>query len=181
MKLCCVTIDHQMPVRFKMPTGLNVAGEHQVILYAYTWVGQYTVKRQAADKMNEAIKRINLEAEFYIPEKCYIIELSDTPDDPDASIARARVAPGVTTRWHRLTGTTERYVILEGSGRVEVGSLSPQDVNIGDVVVIPPSCRQRITNLGQGDLIFLAICTPRFRPELYEDIENNSFPRECKA
>jgi mannose-6-phosphate isomerase-like protein (cupin superfamily) len=132
-------------------------------------------------EMKEDIKRINLSAEFYTPEKCYIIELSNTPDDPDTSIARARVAPGVTTRWHRVVGTTERYVILEGSGRVEVGGLSPQDVSVGDVVLIPPSCRQRITNLGQGDLIFLAICTPRFRPEVYEEIDNNLLPREGNA
>ena len=128
--------------------------------------------------MNEAIKQINLGAEFYTPEKCYIIELSNTPDDPDASIARARVAPGVTTRWHRVVGTVERYVILEGSGRMEVGSLPPQDVGAGDVVLIPPSCRQRITNLGQGDLIFLAVCTPRFRPEVYEDIDSDPVPDE---
>ena len=131
--------------------------------------------------MHEAIKRINLGAEFFTPEQCYIIELANTPDDPDASIARARVAPGVATRWHRLVGTTERYVILEGSGRVEVDSLSPQDVGIGDVVLIPPSCRQRITSLGQQDLIFLAICTPRFRREVYEDLDNDPLPREGNA
>ena len=121
--------------------------------------------------MNKVIKPINLSAEFYTAENCYILELSNTPNDPNASIARARVAPGVITRWHRLVGTTERYVILEGRGRVEVGSLPPQDVSVGDVVLIPPSCPQRITNLGQGDLIFLAICTPRFLPEVYEDID----------
>lgn len=33
-------------------------------------------------------------------------------------------APGVTTRWHRVKGTSERYVILEGKGRVEVGTLA---------------------------------------------------------
>ena len=124
--------------------------------------------------MNEAIKRMDLGAEFDTPEKCYITELSNTPDDPEASIARARVAPGVTTRWHRLVGIAERYVIIEGSGRVEVGDLPPQAVSAGDVVLIPPSSRQRITNLGQGDLIFLAICTPRFRPEVYEDIDNET-------
>jgi len=124
--------------------------------------------------MKEAVKRINLDAEFYTPEKCYIIELSNTPDDPDVSIARARLAPGVTTRWHRLVATAERYVILEGSGRVEVGSLPPQDVSAGDIVLIPPSCRQRIANSGQADLIILAVCTPRFRPEAYED--NDSDP-----
>ena len=124
--------------------------------------------------MKEAIRGFDPDAEIYTPEKCYIIELSNTPDDPEVSIARARVARGVTTRWHRLAGTTERYVIVEGRGRVEVGALPPQDVSAGDVVLIPPSCRQRITNAGAEDLTFLAICTPRFEPEAYEDIEDNT-------
>ena len=114
---------------------------------------------------------MNPGAEFYTPEKCHIIELSNTGDDQDASIARARVEPGVTTRWHRVLGTKERYVILEGRGRVEVGELPPQDIGPGDVVLIPASCRQRIANIGTGDLVFLAICTPRFRPDAYEDID----------
>jgi hypothetical protein len=59
--------------------------------------------------MKEIIRKQNLSNEFYTPEKCYITELSNMPDDPDVSIARARVKPGVTTRWHRLTGTVERY------------------------------------------------------------------------
>jgi mannose-6-phosphate isomerase-like protein (cupin superfamily) len=121
--------------------------------------------------MKEAVKRIDLDAEFDTSERCFIIELSNTPDDPEASIARARVESGVTTRWHRLIGTTERYVILDGRGRVEVGDLPPHEVCAGDIVLIPPSCRQRITNTGDVDLIFLAICTPRFRIEAYEDID----------
>jgi mannose-6-phosphate isomerase-like protein (cupin superfamily) len=120
---------------------------------------------------NEAIRRIRPEQEYHTPEGCFVLELSNTPDDPQVSIARARVAPGVTTRWHRLSGTAERYVILEGKGRVEVGELPAQEVAPGDVVFIPPSCRQRISNIGQADLIFLAICTPRFSNQAYEDIE----------
>ena len=112
-----------------------------------------------------------MKSESYTPERCFITELSNTPDDPDASIALARVEAGVTTRWHRLVGTTERYVILEGRGRVEVGELPPREVGAGDVVVIPPLCRQRITNVGKGDLRFLAICTPRFEQRNYEDVE----------
>lgn len=123
--------------------------------------------------MKEAIKHQDLSKEFYTPEKCYIAELSNTPDDPDASIARARLEPGVTTRWHRLTGTAERYYILDGSGRVEVGNLPPQEVKAGDIVLIPPMCRQRITNIGAEDLIFLAVCTPRFLNDVYEDIEED--------
>jgi mannose-6-phosphate isomerase-like protein (cupin superfamily) len=61
---------------------------------------------------------------------------------------------------------------MEGRGRVEVGSLPPRDVGPGDVVFIPPLCRQRIANVGEGDLVFVAVCTPRFRPEAYEDIDD---------
>ena len=123
--------------------------------------------------MKEAIKHQNLSNEFYTLEKCYITELSNTPDDPDASIARAKVKPGVTTRWHRLKGTIERYYIVNGTGRVEVGKLSPKEVKPGDIVLIPPMCRQRITNIGSEDLVFLAICTPRFSNDVYKDIEDN--------
>jgi mannose-6-phosphate isomerase-like protein (cupin superfamily) len=123
--------------------------------------------------VKEVIKRQNLSNEFYTPERCYITELANTPDDPDASIARARVEPGVTTRWHRLKGTTERYYIVEGRGRVEIGELPPQEVSVGDVVLIPPMCRQRITNIGAQDLVFLAICTPGFSNDVYEDIDDN--------
>ena len=123
--------------------------------------------------MKEAIKHQNLSNEFYTSEKCYITELSNTPDDPDVSIARAKVEPGVTTRWHRLKGTVERYYIVNGTGRVEVGKLSPEEVKPGDIVLIPPMCRQRITNIGSEDLVFLAICTPRFSNDAYNDIEDN--------
>ena len=122
--------------------------------------------------MKPTIWPVDRSAEFYTPERCYITELANTPEDPEASIALARVSRGVTTRWHRLVGTTERYVILEGRGRVEVGDLPAQEVSAGDVVLIPPLCRQRITNLGEHDLVFFAICTPRFRPEAYQSIED---------
>jgi mannose-6-phosphate isomerase-like protein (cupin superfamily) len=121
--------------------------------------------------MHEEVRRMVPDAEFYTPERCFINELSNSDADPEASIARARVLPGVSTRWHRLRGTTERYVLLSGVGRVEIGDGPAQDVTKGDVVLIPAGCRQRITNSGVEDLIFLAICTPRFRPENYEDMD----------
>jgi mannose-6-phosphate isomerase-like protein (cupin superfamily) len=86
------------------------------------------------------------------------------------SIARARVPAGVTTRWHRLAGITERYVIIEGRGRAEVGTRPPQEAGPGDVVMIPPGWRQRIANTGAGELVFLAICTPRFTYDAYEEL-----------
>jgi len=121
--------------------------------------------------MKEQIKRIQANTEFFITEGCHIIELLQAGDDPHLSIARARLEPGMITRWHRLTGTIERYVILEGRGLVEVGQLPAQEVLPGDVIFIPAGCRQRISNTGWGDLIFLAICSPPFKPENYKDIE----------
>ena len=115
-----------------------------------------------------AISRNHATSENYFEERCYITEWWNSPRDEEASIARARVEPGVTTRMHRLKGVTERYVILEGAGRVEVGTLPPEAVGPGDVVVIPPGVSQQITNTGPSDLVFLAICTPRFTPDVYE-------------
>jgi mannose-6-phosphate isomerase-like protein (cupin superfamily) len=112
--------------------------------------------------------------EVYIDEGCFILELSNTPDDPAVSIARARVPVGVTTRWHRVKDTAERYVILEGKGRAEIGDSPPREVGPGDVVRISPSVRQRIANIGDTDLIFLAICTPRFRRDAYQDAERSA-------
>ncbi|MBT7307787.1 MAG: cupin domain-containing protein [Gammaproteobacteria bacterium] len=110
--------------------------------------------------------------EFYIDEGCFITEVSNSADDPDLSIALSRVAPGVTTQWHRLKGVTERYSIISGTGSIEVGNLAPQTVSTGDVVIIPPMCRQRIRNTGAENLLFYAICTPRFTSEVYELLGN---------
>jgi mannose-6-phosphate isomerase-like protein (cupin superfamily) len=109
--------------------------------------------------------------EYFFAEGCYITEWSNSPDDVDASIARARVLPGVTTRWHSLSGIVERYVILAGQGSAQVGNLPAMHVSAGDVVVIPAGTRQRIRNAGQTDLVFLAVCTPRFVVEAYVDLD----------
>lgn len=109
--------------------------------------------------------------EFATDERCAILELWNRAEDESVSVARARVAPGVTTKWHRVAGTVERYLLVEGEGRVEVGDAPPRSVVPGDLVVIAAGERQRIANPGPGDLVFYCICTPRFRPEAYEDLE----------
>jgi mannose-6-phosphate isomerase-like protein (cupin superfamily) len=109
--------------------------------------------------------------EYYFDEGCFINELSNAPDDPAVSIARARVEPGRITRWHYLLETTERYVIVSGSGLVEVARQPRASVSVGDVVLIPPGVRQRIRNTGEDDLVFLAICSPRFQLVNYVDCD----------
>lgn len=111
-------------------------------------------------------------AEFSTEERCSIVELSNDPRDPAVSIAQARVAPGVCTQWHRLEGIVERYLIVSGRGEVEVGDQDAAHVGPQDVVWIPAGVRQRIRNIGSDDLIFLAICTPRFVPSAYTRLED---------
>lgn len=121
--------------------------------------------------MKPSIRKQDLSTEFFTAEKCFIVEHSNSADDENLSIARARVEPGISTRWHRLRTSAERYYILSGNGRVEIGNLSPELVGPGDVVIIPPMCRQRITNTGPDDLVFLALCTPPFTNGDYEDVD----------
>ena len=111
------------------------------------------------------------EAEYFFDEGCFIIEMLNTTDDPAVSVARARVAPGKKTKWHCLQDITERYVLIEGQGLVEVGDDIASPVGVGDVVIIPSQVRQRITNTGHEDLVFLAICSPRFDPSAYQQLE----------
>lgn len=133
---------------------------------------QWGIESNAPPKA-PVIRTLDRSQEYYFKEGCFIIEISNSDADPTMSIAHARVEPGVTTHWHQLTATVERYVILQGEGNVEVGDLPPKAVNIGDVVIIPPSMRQRISNTGKQSLEFLAICTPRFRHSFYLDLESD--------
>src|SRR5262245_1338513 len=98
-------------------------------------------------------------SEVPIAEGCFIQEVANDPGDPHVSISRARVPPGGATEWHHLQGIEERYVIISGRGRVEVGDLPATKVSAGDIVRIPAETRQRITNVGAEDLVFWCVCS----------------------
>lgn len=117
--------------------------------------------------MDPLVIRSDEAKEYYTEERCHILELSNSAADSELSIARARVEPGVTTAFHRVLQTAERYVIISGSGCVDIDGLDTTSVTPGDVVLIPPDVKQRISNTGDEDLVFLALCTPRFQPENY--------------
>jgi len=121
--------------------------------------------------MKPAIIKPGCGDERYTAERCYILELVNAPADPSISIARARVEPGVTTVWHVLEGIDERYLIVSGTGAMEVAGGPPQSVKGGDLVLIPAGCSQRITNTGTEDLVFYCICSPGFRQDKYQALE----------
>ena len=121
--------------------------------------------------MEPKIHRAIESDEFYTEERCHILELSNSEADPGLSIARVRVESGVATALHRIAATAERYVILSGSGRIEIEGLEPEDVAPNDVIVVPAGATQKIANTGDSDLVCLCICTPRFAQEHYEHLE----------
>lgn len=105
-------------------------------------------------------------APFATAERCTITEILNDPACPALSLARAEVAPGVTTQLHALAGITECYLVRDGRGRVEIAGDTAQ-VGPGDRVVIAPDTAQRITNTGDGPLVFDCLCTPRFETDRY--------------
>lgn len=107
--------------------------------------------------------------EFPTDERCIILELWNRIDDNNVSIARARVKSGVTTQPHSLDGIMERYLIVNGSGVMHVEGSPPEHVGPGDLVFIPAGAVQWIENTGSSELVFYAICTPRFVSEAYQD------------
>lgn len=104
-------------------------------------------------------------APFETRERCVIRELLNHPSDPAASLAEARIPPGVTTELHALN-VAERYIVAQGAGEIELaGQWSP--IKAGDAALIPAGTPQRARNPGPGALVFLCLCTPRFTPEGY--------------
>jgi len=121
--------------------------------------------------MNNFLLRPDESKEFLSNERCHILEMLDNHDTAKPfSIARARVDPGVTTRWHRLSEITEYYYIIEGVGRMEIGEEEGFEVKKNDIVKILPNHAQRIVNTGIEDLVFLCICNPPFTDDNYEEL-----------
>ena len=113
------------------------------------------------------------QGEFWTSERCHITELHNSDASPEASLAIARVEPAVTTQLHRLDGICERYIVRKGEGILEVDGVR-QLLRIGDQAVIPAGAAQRIENTGDGDLEFYCLCTPRFVPSSYVDLETDA-------
>jgi mannose-6-phosphate isomerase-like protein (cupin superfamily) len=121
--------------------------------------------------MKPMVCRPDPQSEFDTPERCRILESWGNDSDPGVSIARATVAPGVTTEIHSLKEVDERYIIISGTGIVTLGSHSPVDVKPDDIVVIPHDTPQKIENNGQVELVFYCVCTPRFTSDCYKALE----------
>ena len=130
-------------------------------------------RREEKIVVDEYLLRAQQSLEFYTEERCYITELCNSGYNAGASLAIARVEVGLTTQLHSLTGTTETYIVIDGVGQMEVDGQTFA-ISAGDQVVIPPGVSQRVSNEGESDLRFYCLCTPRFQPECYVNLESQA-------
>lgn len=107
--------------------------------------------------------------EYFLAEGCHILELCNSAEHEALSIARARLEAGKETELHSLKKTAERYIIQQGQGIATIDG-KQYSVAENNVLLIDPEVSQKIKNTGQEDLVFLVICTPRFKPECYQTL-----------
>jgi len=79
------------------------------------------------------------------------------------SLAEAVVEPGGETQRHYHAETEELYVLLSGSGEIEVDG-DRRAVGPGDAILIPPGAWHQI-RAGAEELRFLCCCAPPYRHE----------------
>jgi mannose-6-phosphate isomerase-like protein (cupin superfamily) len=76
------------------------------------------------------------------------------------SLAEATLAPGQATERHYHAATEELYVVLEGTGEIEVEG-DRREVAPGEAVLIAPGAWHRI-RAGGSELRFLCCCAPPY-------------------
>jgi mannose-6-phosphate isomerase-like protein (cupin superfamily) len=79
------------------------------------------------------------------------------------SLAEATLAPGQTTERHYHAETEEIYLVLTGTGEMEV-ERERRQVRPGEAVLIPPGAWHQI-RAGDAELRFLCCCAPPYRHE----------------
>ena len=83
---------------------------------------------------------------------------------PAQSLAEATLAPGQATTRHYHALAEEIYLLVAGSGTMELdGEL--REVGDGDAILIPPGAWHQITATGDEALRLLCACAPPWTAE----------------
>jgi mannose-6-phosphate isomerase-like protein (cupin superfamily) len=80
------------------------------------------------------------------------------------TLAQATVKANQSTLWHVHQKSEEIYYILEGRGKMMMGS-ETEAVETGCAVRIPAGLKHCISNTGDCDLVFLCCCAPGYTHE----------------
>lgn len=110
------------------------------------------------------IKKFSEQNEIIAGDECILRELLNGDIEDVAcrySIAHCRVQIGKHTTRHALK-TTEVYYLISGKGRMHIND-EIAEVNPTDTIYIPPHAIQWIENIGNEELVFLAIVDPAWK------------------
>jgi mannose-6-phosphate isomerase-like protein (cupin superfamily) len=80
------------------------------------------------------------------------------------SLAEATLEPDQATQRHYHRATEEIYVVVKGSGMMEVDGERTQ-IRPGDAVLIPPGAWHTLENNGTSELRILCCCSPPYAHE----------------
>jgi mannose-6-phosphate isomerase-like protein (cupin superfamily) len=86
---------------------------------------------------------------------------ADTAGAANQSLAEAWLEPGQATQRHYHAASEELYVLLDGSGEMELDG-ERVAVGPGDAILIPPGARHQITAGAAAPLRFLCCCAPAY-------------------
>jgi len=88
------------------------------------------------------------------------------------SLAKVSIPPGNASSKHFHNYSEESYLILSGEATLEINDdiykLIP-----GEAVLIESSDVHQISNKGDQDLVFIAVCVPAWSPDDSFDIKEN--------
>ena len=76
------------------------------------------------------------------------------------------IAPGSGQRGHAHSGTEQAYIIIAGTGRMQVRD-EHQLVGPGTLVFVPPGAPHSIYNPGDEDLVYVTAASPPFPVERF--------------
>jgi len=71
-------------------------------------------------------------------------------------VSKTELHPGKNTSGHNHSGQEEVYIFTNGTGSMVVGT-ELNDVQIGDIVLIPDGAYHQVWNEGEEDLIFICV------------------------
>jgi len=90
-------------------------------------------------------------------------DLREVYKNKDASLAHVIMPKDNVSLLHNHTTFTEWYYILRGVGIMEAGD-GTFEVSGGQVIILSPGEKHKITNTGEGTLEHLVFSTPPFNP-----------------
>lgn len=79
------------------------------------------------------------------------------------SIAIVTIPPGKSSVLHLHPEAEESYFVTAGRAEIRVGE-ETFALREGSAALIPPKAPHKITNSGNNDLVFVAVCVPAWEP-----------------